>query len=179
MSSDAPVPDETSRTEQDQAVDQLVEDIEETLPEFFFDMYKLAVEMADRISARRTTANAFFATVNTGLLAIVGSQDLVWYVPLAGIALTYTWFSLLLSYRDLNGAKFEIINEVEERLPIKVFADEWVRLKARREVRTGRMRGTRQRLAGYREQGQVERQVPLIFMALYLLAFLIEIGLLG
>jgi hypothetical protein len=33
------------------------------------ELYKLAVEMADRISARRALANTFFLTVNTGLAA--------------------------------------------------------------------------------------------------------------
>jgi len=35
-----------------------------------FDQYKLAVEMADRVSARRTQANTFFLAVNTGLLTV-------------------------------------------------------------------------------------------------------------
>lgn len=36
------------------------------LPEGYLDLYKLAVEMADRVSARRTTANTFFLTVFDG-----------------------------------------------------------------------------------------------------------------
>ena len=36
------------------------------------DIYKLSVEMADRISARRAVANAFFLTVNTTLAAVIG-----------------------------------------------------------------------------------------------------------
>lgn len=39
----------------------------------YVELYKLAVEMADRVSARRATANAFFLTVNTALLAFVSS----------------------------------------------------------------------------------------------------------
>ncbi|MBM5818188.1 MAG: hypothetical protein FJ083_16945, partial [Cyanobacteria bacterium K_Offshore_surface_m2_239] len=35
-----------------------------------FDQYKLAVEMADRVSARRMQANTFFLAVNTGLLTV-------------------------------------------------------------------------------------------------------------
>ena len=34
-----------------------------------FEQYKLAVEMADRVSARRGTANAFYFTVSSALLA--------------------------------------------------------------------------------------------------------------
>jgi hypothetical protein len=36
------------------------------------ELYKLCVEMADRVSARRATANAFFLTLNSALLAGLG-----------------------------------------------------------------------------------------------------------
>src|SRR5687767_13699380 len=81
----------------------------------YLELYKLAVEMADRVSARRATANAFFLTVNTALLAFVssGSLTVLWLVALAGIALSATWCVLLKSYRDLNAAKFGVILEME------------------------------------------------------------------
>jgi hypothetical protein len=37
--------------------------------EQYLELFKLAVEMADRVSARRATADAFFLTGNTALLA--------------------------------------------------------------------------------------------------------------
>ena len=66
------------------------------------ELYKLAVEMADRISARRALANTFFLTVNTGLAALLGGQDLRWYVAAAGIVFALAWWWLLQSYRKLN-----------------------------------------------------------------------------
>jgi hypothetical protein len=36
------------------------------------ELYKTAVEMADRTSARRAGANSFFLTLNTALVAVVG-----------------------------------------------------------------------------------------------------------
>ncbi|GHI47573.1 RipA family octameric membrane protein [Streptomyces albidoflavus] len=35
------------------------------------ELYKLAVEMADRVSARRGTANAFFLSVQTALVTLI------------------------------------------------------------------------------------------------------------
>src|SRR3954454_20097615 len=99
------------------------------LPENYFELYKMAVEMADRISARRGIANSFFLTVNTGLAAVLGGANLRWYVAVAGIVFCVTWWALLKSYRDLNSAKFGIILAMEERLPVRVFGDEWDRLK--------------------------------------------------
>ena len=38
-----------------------------------FDQYRLAVEMAYRLSARRMQANTFFLAVNTGLLTVLAN----------------------------------------------------------------------------------------------------------
>ena len=133
--------------------------------EHYFELYKLAVEMADRVSARRATANAFFLTVNTALLAFVssGSLNVLSMVALAGIALSGTWAVLLKSYRELNAAKFGVIIEMENNLEAKIFDEEWKRLKENRP------KGL---LGRYAEFGTVERFVPLIFAALYLAVFI-------
>jgi hypothetical protein len=129
----------------------------------YLELYKLAVEMADRVSARRATANAFFLTVNTALLAFVSSglDDMLWVVALVGIALSGAWWVLLKSYRDLNAAKFDVITEMEKNLEAQVFGDEWKRLERRQESWRGR----------YAEFGAVERFVPLIFALLYATVF--------
>jgi hypothetical protein len=126
----------------------------------YLELYKLAVEMADRVSARRATANAFFLTVNTALLGFlsISSFNVLWLVTLAGITLSTTWWVLLKSYRDLNRAKFAVITEMENDLEVKVFGDEWNRLKEKRSE------GWRGR---YAEFGVAERAVPLVFAALY------------
>src|SRR5215213_7793203 len=140
------------------ACDQMTEDNKAS--EQYLEIYKLAVEMADRVSARRATANAFFLTVNTALLAFVssGSLNALWLATLAGIALSATWAVLLKSYRNLNAAKFAVITELEKNLEAQIYGDEWKSLKVkRREGWWG----------WYAEFGTVERIVPLIFAALY------------
>lgn len=137
------------------------------LPGHYFDLYKLAVEMADRISARRGIANSFFLTVNTGLAALLGSGELRWYVAAAGIIFSCTWWALLKSYRELNSAKFQIILAMEERLPVRVYGDEWDRLKSAVEQPDVRRRRLRASFAQYRELGRLERTVPFVFVAIY------------
>ena len=68
-------------------------------------LYQLAVEVADRISARRALANTFFLTVNTGLAALLGGGNLRWYVAAAGIVFALSWWWLLQSYRGCPGAR--------------------------------------------------------------------------
>ncbi|MBA2311974.1 MAG: hypothetical protein H0V97_04135 [Actinobacteria bacterium] len=133
------------------------------------ELYKLAVEMADRVSARRTAANAFFATLHGGLAAAVGilgqatSREVkasvyLLVAPIAGLALSAAWFLLLRSYRDLNKAKFNVITEIERELPLQIFAKEWEQLKK------DPVEGWRGR---YAEQGTVERVIPAVFSVLY------------
>lgn len=65
------------------------------LPSTYFELYKLAVEIADRISARRGVANSFFLTVNTGIATLLADRDFRWYVAAAGIVFAATSWTLL------------------------------------------------------------------------------------
>ncbi|KUH70010.1 hypothetical protein AU184_14490 [Mycolicibacterium novocastrense] len=136
------------------------------------DIYKLAVEMADRVSARRAVANAFFLTVNTTLIAVVGlsttqPESAVRFtaVCLAGVAVSVCWWLLLRVYRRLNTAKFAVINQIEaEHLPVKPYTDEWTELMPYDEESTRRARLGKV----FRELGGVERIVPIVFGLLYI-----------
>ena len=134
--------------------------------------YKLAVEMADRMSARRGVANAFFLTVNTTLVAVVGLRAQApgsalpsVAVCLAGVVMAACWWFLLRNYRRLSEAKFVIISRIEdEHLPVKVFKDEWVYL-GEDDAQAGRAAKVK---AGLKQLGGVERIVPLAFALLYI-----------
>jgi hypothetical protein len=132
------------------------------------ELYKLAVEMADRISARRALANTFFLTVNTGLAALLGGKELRWYVAAAGLLFALAWWWLLQSYRKLNWAKFQVINAIEPRLPIQLFSAEWQHLQSTKApCRFWPPSALRAWLRGYHELGTAERVVPLAFAGIY------------
>ena len=120
------------------------------------------------MSARRGLANSFFVTANTGVVALLASQHVRWYLPAAGIVLSVSWWALLKSYRDLNAAKFEVILAMEQQLPVRVYGEEWERLRGE-PVRFG-LRGDVMRAwaAQYRELGRIERIVPWVFALIYL-----------
>lgn len=137
------------------------------------ELYKFAVEMADRVSARRGVSNSFFLAVNAGLTALIGVVDSggraspaamdrsdfrVLVITAVGIVFSLTWWLLLRSYRDLSRAKWEVISRLENRLDIRLYQDEWKILTAEQPT-TWRRR--------YRELGTVERVVPLLFLAVY------------
>ncbi len=137
------------------------------MPAGYLELYTLAVEMADRVSARRGIANTFFVTVNTALASLLGGEELRWYGPAAGIVICVTWWALLRSYRDLNAAKFGVILAMEERMPAKLFGDEWAQLKLQPVEPATRAAALRSPFERYRELGRIERLVPWVFALIY------------
>src|SRR5690348_11243200 len=96
------------------------------------DIYKLLVEMADRVSQRRQAANSFYLTINT---AIIGSSAYlsafhpawggVCLMALAGFCVSLLWIRNIQSYKELNEGKFHVITQLEMHLPVQPFKDEW------------------------------------------------------
>ncbi|SCP97911.1 RipA family octameric membrane protein [Anaerobium acetethylicum] len=98
--------------------------------QYIFEQYKLYVEMADRVCQRRASTNTFFLSINTAILTVVGTVgfDIKKYslvISLVGIILSYTWFYILHSYKLLNSGKFEVIHQIEEKLPLNLYGYEW------------------------------------------------------
>jgi hypothetical protein len=132
------------------------------------EQYKLYVEMADRVSARRGLANTFFLTLNTAVFTTIGvfwkdrphvSQWLL-AIPLVILLVQCAaWFWMLRSYRQLNTGKWAVVGALEERLPASPYwKAEWTAL------------GKGQDPARYWPVTHVEQVVPWIFAAAYFAA---------
>jgi hypothetical protein len=151
------------------------------------ELYKTAVEMADRVSARRAGANTFFLTVNTALAAVVGIVSSARKPPphgnlptfdafglivtaIAGVVLAVVWWMLLRYYRRLNGAKWDVIDKLEARLPAQPFTDEWTVLHPDETTEAGQEAKAKEswfKRHKHREATVVEQVVPFVFMAIY------------
>lgn len=107
--------------------------------EHLLEQYKIYVEMADRISARRNLANVFFLTLHTAFFAAIGFSiekiELInpkWLIlfPIIGLLIfCWVWRKLIKSYRSLNSAKYKVIGELEKELPRSPYWEmEWKEL---------------------------------------------------
>ena len=134
------------------------------------DQYRLMVETPERVVARRQTANTFFLSINSALLIATGillreggvlspvGAGVGVGIGLMGLSICFVWWRMITSFRQLNTAKFKIIDLLEQNLPAVVFGAEWVALG----------RGKNPSL--YRPFTHLEKQIPVGLMCLYGLA---------
>lgn len=126
--------------------------------------YSLYVQTHEKVSQRREGANQFFVTLNSAIVAAVGlwredrPSDLILIgACVAAIAICLYWRTALRSYQSLSSAKFEVIQAIERRLPLALYEAEWAALAAGKDPKV------------HRPLGQIERAIPLVFCAVYLL----------
>ena len=80
-------------------------------------------------------------------------------VPILGILVSVLWYQIIQSHRDLNTVKFQIIHQLEEHLPVALYAYEW--------QLAGEGRGT-----SYSAVTHIEQGIPIAFVVLHIILFL-------
>lgn len=101
--------------------------------------WQTCVEMANSVSQRRDTMNNIFVTLN---LAIVAAISINWdvkslFILVAGIVVSVIWLLFIRNYKLLNTEKFNVINDIEKKLPVKPFNDEWKILEKNKKYQDG------------------------------------------
>lgn len=153
----APSPDPSERL-----LPQSPQEYGERFQDHLLEQYKMYVESSQKVSEKRISTGNYLLTVNSSLLTLFGvastNRDIGGWlalIPVAGLLVSLTWYSLVESYKNLNTAKFKVIHEMEDRLPAALFRYEWHRC----EQGQGR---------AYRPITHLERWIPLIFGVVFL-----------
>ena len=150
----------------DKSLPRLIQHDEESYSGSFsadlLEQYKLYVQSAENVSARRVASSRYLLTLNVALLALYGLQSAnfgqsYWalLIPAAGIAISVVWWQIIESHSDLNSVKFRVIHEFEQHLPAAMYKYEWHLA----EEGQGK---------AYRAVTTIERWVPILFAVLHL-----------
>lgn len=137
-----------------------------------FDLYQLYVDTTETVCERRAVMNKWMLAVNGAITSLYGflssgkasvpaADQVGWLIaiPASGVIMCFAWAAMLSSYRKLNSAKFQVIHELEASLPASPFLRE-------KEIYEA---------LGRRPLSQVEKAVPYVFMALYLVFVLLRL----
>ena len=104
-------------------------------------IYRLHVEMADRVSQRREGANRLFVTLLSAMIVLMAAvlrfgtgmeavpvEFVVAVLTATVLSLAISWFIVIRSYRQLNTGKFDVLQKLERELPFAFYRMEWERL---------------------------------------------------
>ena len=138
------------------------------------EQYKLYVQSAENVSARRVASNRYLLAINAALVALYGLQSAgfgqdYWalLIPAMGIPVCLLWYLIIKSHADLNRIKFDVIHELEEHLPAAMYKYEW------HMAHEGRGKT-------YRAVTTIERWVPVLFALLHVgLTIMVILGIAG
>lgn len=138
--------------------------------EHLLEQYKVYIDSAEKISDRRQKNNEFFLGLNTAIVALLGfvfaklDAGQTCYILLlasaAGIVICYYWYRITLSYKGLNGGKFNVVHLIEKRLPLALYDTEWEIL------------GRGEDKKKYQPFTNIEFKIPWIFIVIYSILFI-------
>ena len=137
----------------------------DSFKEHLLKQYELFVGTSLDVTSKRMESNKFHLTLNsiifgfTSYLTTLNQYVIIVLFSLVGLLTCYVWKQTVLSYKELNKAKFKVIHRLEEHLPASVFKFE-----------------EKFYLNKYHELTSLESYYPYIFMILYG-ALLIIVGL--
>ena len=108
------------------------------------EIYQLHAELADRVSQRREAANQRYSSILVGLGAFLaallkfgdGEFPAIAMRLVAGLGMlvSFSWYVVIRSYRQLNSGKFKALHELEETLAYAFYTREWELLGKGRKI---------------------------------------------
>lgn len=134
--------------------------------QIYFEQYKLYIESIEKISDRRDSANKYFITINSSIFVLAGlviqythENKRLFLIGLCvlGLFISIIFWCLINSYKQLNTGKFDMVHKIEQKLPLKLYKDEWEVL------------GEGKNKKKYYPFSHIERLIPLLLGICYML----------
>ena len=138
--------------------------------QIYFEQYKLYIESIEKVSDRRDSANKYFMTINSSIFILAGlviqyihENKKLFLIGLCvlGLCISIIFWFLINSYKQLNSGKFAMVHKIEQKLPIKLYADEW------------KILGEGKNKKKYYPFSHIEQLIPSLLGICYILAIII------
>ncbi|WP_266080608.1 RipA family octameric membrane protein [Haladaptatus caseinilyticus] len=136
---------ESSEQQQDRSHDTEVEAANENRdPNTVLELWKQYEQTARDVSNRRLKNNRFYQRLLGATVAGVGvaakfnaiGPFVYVVVGLIGVAISLLWMMHIVSYKQLNSGKYDVLHDLESELPYQPFSQEWKKLDRGRDPTT-------------------------------------------
>ncbi len=148
------------------------DDHKDTYEGHYLEQYRIYLHIFNSTGDRRQKSNEFFLGINAAIIGILGyvetktlphSSIVFVLIPFVGMGICYFWYRMILSYKQLNRAKFKVIHTVERKLPLSLFETEWNLL------------GKGKDRSKYYPLSHIEKNIPLMFISLYIIILIVSL----
>ncbi len=95
-------------------------------------------EQASAITDKRHMMSSLYLTICSALTGVIvanHNNSIGVVLSFVGIIVSLIWFFMLQSYRKLNSAKFEVIEDIEKEMQMQLYSKEWSILKKKKYLR--------------------------------------------
>lgn len=135
------------------------------------DQYRTYVNTTVNVSERRMRNNRFYVVLlsaTLGLISILVETGMIeaaglLLAGLVGLSLCSLWYLSIVSYKQLNSGKYQVIGEMEAELPFAPFSREWRLLDEGDDWRT------------YITHTRVERKIPGVLAIPYIVVIIFSL----
>lgn len=126
------------------------------------EQWKTCVEMANSNTEKRANSNNIFITINAALLAVISFSldEKSIMLSAVGLVICISWLFSINNYKKLSSVKYNIVNEIEKKLPLMPFSHEWEELTKKKK---------------YIGLTQIEKVLPWLFIILYGVSILLPL----
>lgn len=138
--------------------------------DMLIEQYKVMLSTSESLIERRQKLTTTYLTIFSVLLPVISTMLSFSYfylylgaalISIICIILCFSWRSTIISYGKSNRAKFAILEEIESKLPTKMFSSEWLALQ---KITTK-----------YKSFTNRETIIPILFVVVYSILLTISI----
>ncbi len=116
---------------------------EDNIPdEYMLEQYKMFLESTEKHVDRRQQLTATYMAVVTALIPVIifmlSSENPIMVIStviisIIDILLSVSWLKMISAYGKVSSSKYEILQQIEKKLPLSILLAEWTHLSAKEQ----------------------------------------------
>lgn len=103
-------------------------------------IYEIYVRNTEEYLRHFETSNRFFVSANILMVSVISflfesasvTGEVIYTLPIIAILVNFLWFAIILTYRNLNSTKHEVIQNIENSFSTQPLTEELTKLSSQK-----------------------------------------------